>query len=216
MVDDRFAEMLGPYVLGELTASEEAEMDRHLEACPNCRRELDQIRQTHDLLQKLPTPPPELKARVIANATSSPQSGSSRWKLWIPAAAALLVAAVLGLSIYFFTSSPDGVPLSATALAPGAGGEVRGEADGENFRVELTVQGLPRLREGEYYEMWYVDEEGGRISCGTFRAQGETTVNLTAPGSAVDYPEIEVTREAGDGDPGPSEQVVLKGDLRDA
>jgi hypothetical protein len=39
-------------------------------------------------------------------------------------------------------------------------------------------------------------------------------VNLTAPASAVSYPEIEVTREPDDGDPGSSGEKVLVGDLR--
>ncbi len=88
---------------------------------------------------------------------------------------------------------------------------------GENFRVELEVRGLPKLRKDEYYEMWYAKESGRRISCGTFRAQpgATTTVNLTVPVNAVSYPKIEVTREPDDGNPGASGQEVLVGDLRD-
>ena len=72
---------------------------------------------------------------------------------------------------------------------------------------------MPKLKEGEYYEMWYYAEDGSRISCGTFRAgpEGRTTVNLTAPATAKRYPEIEVTREPDDGDPGASGDEVLTG-----
>jgi hypothetical protein len=95
---------------------------------------------------------------------------------------------------------------------------VRGEPVGENIRIELEVGGLPELGEAEYYEMWYAGEDGGRISCGAFRAapEGQTTVNFTTPLNARDYPEIEVTREADDGDPTSSGETVLEGDLRDA
>jgi hypothetical protein len=108
------------------------------------------------------------------------------------------------------------VPLAATALAPEAGGEVRVEEVGENFQVELEVWGMPKLKEDEYYEMWYYAEDGGRITCGTFRAapEGHTTVNLTAPATARDYPEIEITRELDDGDPGASGEEDLEGRLR--
>jgi hypothetical protein len=41
--------------------------------------------------------------------------------------------------------------------------------------------------------------------------EGRTTVNLTAPATAKRYPEIEVTREPDDGDPGASGDEVLKG-----
>jgi hypothetical protein len=113
-------------------------------------------------------------------------------------------------------NSTSSVPLAATALASGARGELRGEKVGENLRVELEVEGLPKLGKGEYYEMWYAKDDGKRISCGTFRTQpeGQTTVDLTAPASAVSYPKIEVTRELDDGDPTASGKKVLVGDLR--
>jgi anti-sigma-K factor RskA len=108
------------------------------------------------------------------------------------------------------------VPLSATALAPEAGGQVRVEEEGENFQVELEVWKMPELEEDEYYEMWYYAEDGDRISCGAFRIgpQGRTSVNLTAPATARDYPEIEITREPDDGNPEASGEEVLEGKLR--
>ncbi len=33
MSEDRFGDLLGPYVLGELTPEEERELERHLEEC---------------------------------------------------------------------------------------------------------------------------------------------------------------------------------------
>jgi hypothetical protein len=50
-------------------------------------------------------------------------------------------------------------------------------------------------KQHEYYETWYYAEDGGRISCGTFQARPEsqTSVSLTAPSGARDYPEIEIT-----------------------
>ena len=220
MAEDRFEEFLGPYLLGELSVEEERELERHLEGCPRCRGELERIRRAHALLQATAdvAPPPELKDRVLAQARGEiPARSGGRWWLWASAAAALLVVAVLGVGLFrAITNDPSsGVPLTATSLAPEAGGEVRVEEVGQNFRVELEVWDMPELREGEYYEMWYYAEDGGRISCGTFRAgpEGRTTVNLTAPASAREYPEIEITREADDGDPEASDEVVLEGEL---
>ena len=220
MTEDRYGELLGPYVLGELTAGEERER------CPECRNELEIIRHTHDLLRKeaATAPPPELKDRVLVQATSeTPARSGVRRRLLVPAAAALLVVAVLGVGLLlaFLDDSSAGLPLTATALAPGASGVVRGEPAGENIRIELEVRGLPELGEDEYYEMWYYTEEedgGGRISCGAFRTapEGQTIVNFTTPLNAREYPEIEVTREPDDGDPASSGEAVLEGDLRDA
>jgi len=226
VTEDRYGELLGPHVLGELTTDEKRELEHHLEGCPECRNELESIRRTHEILRKeaATVPPLELKDRVLSQATGEISERSrSRWRLLVPAAAALLVVAVLGVGLLWATlgDSSAGLPLTATALAPGASGVVRGEPAGENIRIELEVRGLPELGEDEYYEMWYYTEEedgGGRISCGAFRTapEGQTTVNFPTPLNAREYPEIEVTREPDDGDPASSGEAVLEGDLRDA
>lgn len=218
MSEDRFRELLGPYVLGELTAEEESELEHHLEECSSCWSQLSIIWGTHNALREAAAsgPPPELKARTLARVKGeSPARFGYGWKLWVPMAAALLVAAVLGAALLrtITDDSSPGVQLAATSLAPDASGEVQVEEVGENLQVKLEVRGLPKLKEGEYYEMWYYAEDGSRISCGTFRVgpEGRTTVNLTAPATAKRYPEIEVTREPDDGDPGASGDEVLKG-----
>lgn len=217
MTEHRHGELLGPYVLGELAARERRELGRHLEECPRCRDELDQIRQAHDLLQREAAiaPPPELEARVLAQATAQARPAHPRRRFWIPAAAAAFLVAVLGVGLLWtlLGDSSDGVPLTATALAPEASGVVRGEPVEENIRIELEVSGLPDLGEDEYYEMWYARENGGRISCGAFRPdpEGPTTVSFTTPVNAGEYPEIEVTREPDDGNPASSGEKVLEG-----
>ena len=220
MTEDRYEELLGPYLLGELYVEEERELEIHLEECSGCRGELARVRQTHDLLRELAAggPPPELKDRVLARARGEiPVRFRGRWRLWVPAAA-LLAIAVLGAGLLWtiIGGSSEGIPLTATVPASKGGGEISGEVEGGNLRIELVVWGLPELRKDEYYELWYAKEGSGRISCGTFRAnpEGQTIVNLTAPASAVSYAEIEVTREPDDGNPRASGEKVLVGDLR--
>jgi anti-sigma-K factor RskA len=218
---DPYEELQGPYVLGELSAEEERELERHLEGCSPCRSRLDRLRQTHALLRGASSvaPPTGVKGRVLSQVrgeTLDRSTGSiGGWKLWVATAASLLVAAVIGVELYQSTieDTSTSVPLTTTALAPGAGGEVRGEVVGENLHVELEVWGLPELHEDEYYEMWYYAEGDGRISCGTFRTGpgGRATVDLTAPASAKHYPDIEITREPDDGDPDTSGEEILVG-----
>jgi len=220
VTEDRFEELLGPFLLGDLSVEEERELERHLEGCSGCRGELARARQTHGLLRELAAggPPPELKDRVLARARGEiPARSRVGWRRWVPAAA-LLVIAVLGAGLLWaiIGDASEGIPLTATVAASHGGGEVSGEVDRGNLQIELVVWDLPELRKDEYYELWYAKEDGGRISCGTFRAQpgGQTTVNLTAPVGATSYPKIEVTREPDDGDPGSSGEKVLVGDLR--
>ena len=220
MSEDRFERLLGPYVLGELGEEEERELERHLEGCPACRDDLDDVLQAHGILRAaVDSPPPELKDWVLSRARNEARHRpTNRRMLWVPVAAALLVVAVLGFGLLRTVSGPsDGLALTATSAAPQAGGELRGEQVGDNFRVELEAWGLPEPSGGEYYEMWYAKEGGGRISCGTFSAKpdGRTTVNMSAPASAVAYPKVEITLEPDDGNPGSSGKVVLKGSLRD-
>ena len=222
MTEDRFEELLGPYVLGELSADEERELERHLEECSSCWAELSVVWGTHNALREAAAggPPPEVKALTLARAKGAGRTRSGYgWKLWVPMAAALLVAAVLGTGLLraITEDSSPGVPLAATALAPDAGGEVHVEEVGENLQVKLEVRGMPRLQKDQYYEMWYYADDGSRISCGTFRVgpEGSATVNLSAPASARHYPEIEITREPDDGDPGASGHEVLKGSFAD-
>jgi anti-sigma-K factor RskA len=220
VAEDRFEGLLVSYLLGELSVEEELELERHLEECPECRHELDQARQTHDLLRQLATyePPTELEDRMLAQVRGEmPARSRGGWRLWV-SAAALVVVVVLGIGILraILGDSPNAVPLTSTALAPEAGGQARVEEEGENFQVELEVWKMPELEEDEYYEMWYYAEDGDRISCGAFRTgpEGRTTVNLTAPATARDYPEIEITREPDDGNPEASGEEVLEGKLR--
>ena len=218
MSEDRFEVLLGPYVLGELTDEEERELDRHLESCSSCRDDLDEVRRAHGILRTASaSPPPELKDWVMARARSEARRDSAGWRRpWLLAAAALLVVALLSFGILRTVTGPsDGLALAATSAAPQAGGELRGEQIGDNLKVELDAWGLPDPGKGGYYEMWYAKEGGGRISCGTFSAapDGRATVSMSAPVSSVAYPEIEITQEPDDGDPGSSGKVVLKGSL---
>ena len=220
MSEDRFEMLLGPFVLGELTDEEERELERHLEECPACQNDLDELRSADGMLRSAAAgPPPELKDWVLARVRSERRHASGgRWRIWLPVAAALVVVALLSFGVLRSVTGPsDGLALTATSAAPQSGGELRGEQVGDNLKVELDAWGLPEPEDGGYYEMWYAKANGGRISCGTFTVQpdGSATVSMSAPVSAVSYPEIEITQEPDDGDPGSSGKVVLKGSIRD-
>ena len=152
MAEDRFEELLGSYLLGELTVEEERELEGHLEGCSGCRSELNRVLRSHEHLRKLAAsePPQELKARVLEQVRGEPQA-RSRGRWWfkgLAAAAALVVVAVLGIGLLqdLTDDSSTGVPLSATALAPAdAGGEVQVERVGQNIEVDLEVWGMPEL-----------------------------------------------------------------------
>ena len=97
-----------------LDASERAEVGAHLDACPDCRRELDQLRATVSLLSRVERPraPVGFVDRVMAAAHPVPWHRKLGRRLFLPLgiklpvqAAAMLVIAVLG--VYLLQRSPE-------------------------------------------------------------------------------------------------------------
>jgi anti-sigma-K factor RskA len=75
-VDD----LIDAYALGILEDEAVAEVERHLEGCPNCRQALQRAREVVELLAFAPrqTPPPtRLKQRILSRIAQESQSGSA-------------------------------------------------------------------------------------------------------------------------------------------
>jgi len=117
-----------------------------------------------------------------------------------------------GGTIEFETTlqAPDG---DATAQATGI-------LTGIGRTVQLRTDDLAILPKGEFYELWFVGPDDSprtpnRISAGTFHPDddGRSFVDLTAAVDPALYPELSVTAEPGDGDPGATGPEVLRADI---
>src|SRR4051794_1584914 len=94
--------MVDAYLDGELTATESADFERALEACPDCRMRLDSARAVGGLLRELPAEPaPDLlRARIerelrsIAGRSAGARPGERL--RWGAMAASLIVALGIG------------------------------------------------------------------------------------------------------------------------
>ena len=64
----KLADKISAHLDGELSGKELADLLRHLEECGCCRNCLDTLRQTRNMLERLPAPemPADLKARLKA------------------------------------------------------------------------------------------------------------------------------------------------------
>lgn len=72
MNEHRLKELLGSYLLGGLSDEEERDLEEHLESCPECRRELAELREAHEFMREPSwSPPPELKERVLSQADAT-------------------------------------------------------------------------------------------------------------------------------------------------
>jgi hypothetical protein len=211
---DRARELLGLYALEELSPEEESELREHLNGCPACREEMEVLRKARSRLRgAFVAPPPELKQRVMDRL---PRRAKRRSTFLV--AAALLLVFISGGTFFAGLIAPAEYATSSlgpTALAPGAGGEARLRESGANVQVSLEVWGLPNQRSDEFYEVWFVRGEE-RVSAGSFTVgpEGRAKINASVPAElAKEYPAVGITAEEAPGDPRPSGEKVLGGEL---
>ncbi|MEJ7872259.1 MAG: anti-sigma factor [Rubrobacteraceae bacterium] len=217
-------DLLGPFLMGDLSAEDERMVEEHLEDCASCREEVDSLRLAHERLAEFAAvvepPPPRLKDRAVGGI---PRPAARRFvpPSWLVAAAAALLVA---LGVAYGTSLLGGGEVAAATLeptgwAPEAGGELRVESPAPNTQARLEVWNLPRLEEGEYYELWFGKGEG-RISAGTFTVdeRGNVTSYMHVTQETVgDYQRVGITLEKFPAEPRMDRaRVVLGGELRES
>ena len=211
-------ELLGGHVLSALEPREADRVDRHLVACPACRREREELAGLPALLDlagsadaELEAPPATLEEAVLdrfareRRALSPQERGTTRrpWsggRLRIGLAGAVAVAATVAVLLLSGTlSSSDGDEAFGHVYLRGGGAWAEAElrAVREGTRVDLSVAGMPPGPK-PVYELWCIPDEGRWISGGTFRvdSRGRARVRLTTAARPGDYERIVVTTEA--------------------
>jgi hypothetical protein len=148
------------------------------------------LERVHDLLVEA-GPPPELPPS-LAQAPDRVEEPPT----WLPrrrAGAALSLAAAIAVIAFLggyvagfrhnsFDSTRE-VAMHGTSAAPRARAVIKlGDRDeAGNWPMVVTVQGLPRLPERGYYEL-FVKRDGFFLRCGNFRVKaGTTSVDFTVP-----------------------------------
>jgi anti-sigma-K factor RskA len=104
-VHEQFAEDLALYAIGALAGDEKTSLEKHLEQCASCRRELEQLRGDSALLALTasgPRPPARSRARLMSALGKEPRVQRARtrthWWMalgWLAAAFLIIVAATL-------------------------------------------------------------------------------------------------------------------------
>jgi hypothetical protein len=148
------------------------------------------LERVHELLVEA-GPPPELPPSLAEVPGRSEQAPT-----WLPrrragaalslAAAIALVAFLGGYVVGFRHNSFDKtreVAMHGTSVAPSARAVIKlGKQDNAgNWPMVVTVQGLPRLPESGYYEL-FVTRDGKFLRCGSFNVEaGSTSVDFSVP-----------------------------------
>jgi hypothetical protein len=176
-------ESLGAYALDQLPPDERAGLEAHLEGCPTCRAELEQLAALVRPMsladparfESAPALPAALGARVAASIVKE-RLGRRRRRMRFGFAfggAAAALAAVLVLLVLpggetvgpeqhvTFAQLPKGVKISAKLIPNAFGTEihmyVKGVSSGTLCRVYLRSQGGTKLSAGTFRYRWGED-----------------------------------------------------------
>lgn len=182
-----------PELLGMHPAfADEVALRAHVAECADCQARLATLERIQAELGRFADDEPsaDLDARILgipavdADAhpapTSLPPRRHIRRRVWIPAAAAAVVAAVLVMA-FTFTRGTPGQPFVAehtvamTSAMPRVSAEIAmGRADGSNQPVRLTARGLSTT-DAAFYTLWVIDDQHHAMSAATFRPEDDGT-----------------------------------------
>jgi len=200
---DGWKDEVAAYVLGTLSPGEEADIERHLAGCEECRRELRWLRPAVDRLAEdveIVEPAPDLRERVLGEVRADvkrarPQKAprSSLFRSWRPVAAlaavALIAAAVAGYAIRdgesggpqtttVVAGKPPGV--TATMVASGDTGTLKLANVGEMPADRVLEAWVQRDGKVEPVRALFVPDRSGRASTTIADTRGVEVVMVTA------------------------------------
>jgi anti-sigma-K factor RskA len=226
---EQWEDASGAYLLGAMPDDEAGAYAEHLEVCPACRAEVDELAPAAAALPasvaQVPVPA-ALGERVMAEVRREAQllaaagAGADRvparaprrawWRWPVPAlaAAALLLGLVVGLGAAgVFGTSDSGHTIAMTATGPARGANARLVIDG---RATLEADHLPSPGSGRVYQVWLKPAGGAPEPTKSLfvpRADGNATVAV--PAEAAHMEAVMVTAEPDGGSPQPTSDPVL-------
>jgi len=169
---------LAARALGVSEPERDAALDAHLDACPECRDELADLRGvaaalSHADADRVADPteaPPGLSGRIfeLVEASVAAERRRRRRRVVAGASAVLAVAAVIVGMLVWRNDSPAGQHIEFAASS-GATGSAELVSRSWGTEVSLDVDGLD---EGEVYWLWLTGDDGERVVAGTLIGTG--------------------------------------------
>lgn len=208
--------LVAPYALHALDEDEGRAFEEHLAVCERCREELAGLRDAAAGLAygtAGPTPPPELKERILAQARSERENVASlpgrrrNWTVPLGAAAAIAASVAIGLGVWAAMRPSQENAFTNVLAQPGA--KVTGMGDqgavavAPNGEAAIVLRVAP-AQSGKTYEAWIM-RPGAIKPAGLFRGGHGTTV-LKIPGRVSRGAVIGVTVERAGGAAQPTQK----------
>jgi hypothetical protein len=177
-------EDIGAYLLGTLSDDRRAALMAHLDGCPACRAELEELEGVARLLPladpvrsaERPVPPAHLRDAVFHRIAH--ERRLQRRKSRALAGAVAAAAAVIAIGILVVATQGDDHPIATVSFARNDS-SARLEYFPWGTQIELSVAGLPGE---EVYGVWLEKDDGSRVPAGSFWApkDGESEVTTSA------------------------------------
>jgi anti-sigma-K factor RskA len=203
--------LTGSYALDALPADEQAAFEKHLTRCPSCAEEVRGMRETAARLAMATavTPPPEMRARVLAAVPVTrqlPPSGRNRLVrsgrrrrplsragltagiMALAAAVAFLLVTQVSTSHQLNQEQANSRAVAAVLAAPDAriesvpattGGKVTAVLSAAQREAVVTSAGLPALSDARVYQLWVM------TSAGKARSAGLLAVSLSGSAAPI-------------------------------
>jgi anti-sigma-K factor RskA len=219
-------DLIPAHALDALEADDAVQLEAHIESCPECRRELDELRETTALLAFAtdPVEPPASLRAAILDAVAEPVPARARPRVRLAflrgafagtlagAAIALVIGIALHNQLDNARSSRDTQRSAVSALLqPGSQveklkGSVQGAVVRNGGTSKLVLLDLPEPASGRTYEAWLIGADKKPAPAGTF--SGGKTVLVSLAGNAASTQTVAITVEPAGGSQAPTSAPV--------
>jgi anti-sigma-K factor RskA len=226
-----YRDELAAYALGALEPAEVEALERHVAECPECRDYLFWLDPAVDLLPasvEQREAPRRLKralmTEVNADLKAARRAERDRdradrgfWgSIWRPvtaaAAAAVLIAGVVGGYALRGDEEPDSTLIEATPVEEGVGPRMVATLERAGDRGVLHVESLPALPENRVYQAW-IQRDGTMEPSTTFVLDRNGSTEVAVDGSLDGASGLYITREPEGGSEEPTLPVLMKAPL---
>jgi anti-sigma-K factor RskA len=198
-------DLIPAHALDALESSDALLLEEHVDTCEECRRALDEMRETTALLAFAtdPVEPPAALRAAILDAVAVPAPARTRSRVRLAFlrgsfAGALAVAAVALIAVVAVHSGSSGRPAADVRVLNGTAGAI--VRDGSSSKLVLANLRAPGA--GKTYEAWLIGADGKPVPAGTF-AGGKTLV-FDLHGNADKARTVAITVEPAGGSKAPT------------
>jgi hypothetical protein len=177
-------EDIGAYVLGGLDDDRATALIAHLDGCPACRSEAEELARVARHLpladplrnSEQPVPPARLAESIVRRVRAEERDERRRRLRRAGTLALGIAAAAVALIVYFAVTAPDVVEVDLAGVATGEKSHATLEYLPGGTRISLSIDGLPVK---ETFGVWLEKDGGERVPAGTFYTPDDDQLELT-------------------------------------